>query len=47
MGPIGQLTLSLGKIVSLVQDDRGVALIGRKDKDAGTVAKGVESRTFR
>ena len=25
-GPIRQLTLSLGKIVSLVQDDRGVAL---------------------
>ena len=45
-GPIGQLMLSLGKIISLVQDDRGVALIGRKDKDAGVGVKGAESRTF-
>ena len=46
-GTIGQLMLSLGKIVSLVQDDRGVALIGKEDEDAGVSAKGVESRTFR
>ena len=36
--------LSLGKIS---QDDRGVALIGREDKDAGISAKGADSRTFR
>ena len=46
-GPIRQLTLSLGKIVSLVQDDCGVALIGGEDEDAGVGAKGAESRTFR
>ena len=37
--PIGQLTLSLGKIVSLVQDDHGVAHIGVEDEDAGVGAK--------
>ena len=36
--------LSLGKIVSLVQDNCGVALIGREDEDAGIDAKRAESR---
>ena len=36
---IRQLTLSFGKIVSLVQDDRGVALIGGEDEDAGVLRR--------
>ena len=45
-GPIRQLTLSLSKIVSLVQDDRGVAVIGGEDEDGGVGAKGAKCRTF-
>ena len=46
-GPIGQLALSLGKIVTLIQDDCGAAIIGREDKDVGIGAYGAVSRTFR
>ena len=45
-GPIRQLTVSLGKVVILVQDDSSVALIGRENKDVGVGAERAESRFF-
>ena len=42
-GWIGKLTVRLGKVIILVEDDSSVALIGRENKDVGVVAEGAES----
>ena len=45
-GPIRQLTVGLGKVVILVQDDSRVALIGGEDEDVGVGAERAERRFF-
>ena len=42
-GWIGKLTVRLGKVIILVEDDSGVALVGRENKDVGVVTEGAES----
>ena len=42
-GWIGKLTVRLGKVIILVEDDSSVALIGRENKNVGVVAEGAES----
>ena len=45
-GPIRQLTLGLGKVIILVQDDSRVALIGRENKDVWVGAERAKCRFF-
>ena len=42
-GWIGKLTVRLGKVIILVEDNSSVALIGRENKDVGVVGEGAES----
>ena len=46
-GPIRQLTVSLGKVIILVQDDSHVALIGGEKEDVGIGAERTKCRFFR
>ena len=45
-GPIRQLTVGLGKVVILVQDDSRFALIGGESEDVGVGAERAECRFF-
>ena len=38
-GWIGKLTVRLGKVIILVEDDSIVALISRENKDVGVIAE--------
>ena len=46
-GPIRQLTVSLSKVIILVQDDSHVALIGGENNDVGVGAERAKCRFFR
>ena len=46
-GPIRQLTVGLGKVVILVQDDSCIVLISGENEDVGFGAERVECRFFR
>ena len=46
-GPIRQLTVSLGMVVILVQDDSRIVHIGGENEDIGVGAEGAECSFFR
>ena len=45
-GPIRQLTVGLGKVMILVQDDSCIALIGGENEDVGIGAERAKSHAF-